>query len=131
VENIEPRAPQIDSVLERLRIGHGLLAQDQFRGALESGEMEVWALPGNCYALMQWGYSMHGRVLNILTTVGTMREAAGAFAAIEKGARAGGADGIMSVGAPGWTKAAMAAGYDVQPRILMTKVLNRDPTTAH
>lgn len=112
------------SVMERLRRGHGILSASQFHEALTSGDIEVWQLPNDCYALMQWGMSAEGKTLNILTSVGRMADADEAFLAIERGARANGAAVIMSVGAPGWTRKAMQHGYDVSPRILMTKVLN-------
>lgn len=117
------------SVMERLRLGHGLLSPKQFHAALVAGDLEVWQLPNDCYALMQWGECALGRTANIITTVGRMADADDAFAAIERGARINGAAVIMSVGAQGWTRKALQHGYDVVPRILMTKVLHNDPAT--
>lgn len=112
------------STLEALRAGHGLLSPMQFAKALQDGDMEVWMLPFQQYALMAWGESAEGRTANILTTVGGMHYAAAGLAAIERLAQEAGAKVVMSVGRVAWTRLVQDAGYSVQPAIIMKKVLH-------
>lgn len=130
MENIERPDPRIENVVERLRLAHSILSRDQFLGMLQSGELEIWQIP-DLHILVQWGYTGDGRVLHILTATGTMDRLAEGWAAIERGAIAGGAVGILCVAAPGWAKSAMVAGYTAQPKVLLTKVLKRDTDTTH
>jgi hypothetical protein len=118
-----PPSYKLREPFEALRVGHGLLSVQQFVDALRAGDMEVYSLPNNCYALMQYGYSEQGRVANILTTVGSMEHAREALRSIEMIAKRNGADVIMSVGHPGWTKLVASEGYTVTRRILMEKTL--------
>ncbi len=109
--------------LEELRVGHGLLSREQFLRELHHGNIEVWALGNDCFALMTWGESVHGKVANILTTVGRMSDAAVAMGNFERLAKEQGAAAVMSVGRPGWTDTVKTLGYDVVPCILMRKIL--------
>lgn len=115
---------RLTSVLERLRHGHGVLSQQQFRERIQTGQLEVWQLTGAFYALVEWGEALGKRALTILTTTGVMQEADDAFAAVERGAKAGGAEIIIGIVLPGWTKLAMKHGYDVLPLVLMRKALS-------
>ena len=111
------------SVLESLRVGHGLLSRAQFHRAIQMGDMDVWQLPNNCYALTQFGESIHGKALNILTTVGAMEHALAALSAIEMIAKRNECSVVLSVGRPGWEAVAKEAGYEVKKTILMRKTL--------
>lgn len=110
-------------VMEQLRQGHGVLSPMQFVSELHAGNIEVLALPNECFVLVCWGTCAEGNVMNILTTVGSMEHASHAITCYEEAARSRKADVVMSVGHPGWSKLVKQHGYEVTTRILMKKVL--------
>lgn len=112
--------------MDALRIGHGILSQEQFEGALVNGELEVLLLPHGCAALIGWGECEEGRTLNIMTTVGAEQHSDVGLMAIEYAAMQRGAKVVISVGRRGWKQLALRHGYQVQECILMRKRLNAD-----
>lgn len=123
----EAKTNELKAVIEPLRIGHGLLSKEQFLKMLMDGTFEIWRLPHNAYALISWGECEHGTTCNIMTTCGNdandLRIVNDGMEAIERIARERGARVIISVGRPGYKRAALNRGYIVQPCILMKKVL--------
>lgn len=115
--------------MEALRAGHALLSREQFQEALIGTELEVLALPNNCAALIAWGECADGRVLNILTTVGSERHADLALMCIEAAAKERGAKVVMSVGRRGWSALAKRHSYIVNDCILMRKNLDANPVS--
>jgi hypothetical protein len=110
--------------IEALRIAHGILSPTQFITAIQHGEMEIWSLPREAYALIAWGVCAEGETCNILTVTGDMAEAgAVGLAAIESLARARGAKVIITVARHGWAPLFKAHGYEITPKILAKKVL--------
>jgi hypothetical protein len=103
--------------------GYGVVSAEQFADQLSSGEIEIWSLVPGAYALITWAETKYGRTLNVLTTAGDESVFATGLQALERVARANGAQAIYSVGHPGWTKYVMVEGYIVQRSIVMIKEL--------
>ncbi len=125
----EEKTNELKSVVEPLRVGHGLLSKEQFVRLLMDRTFEIWRLPYGAYALISWGECEHGKTCNIMTTCGDATNAEHVDAgmkAIEKIARDRGARMVISVGRPGYKAVALNNGYTVQPCILMKKVLTDD-----
>jgi len=119
-----PTAHKLKEVFENLRVGHGLLSQQQFIQAIGNGDMEIWALPAGAYALIAWGTCEHGETCNILTVTGESDKAAeSGLQAIEDVARKRGARVIITVGRPGWKPLLASHGYMIVKKILAKKVL--------
>lgn len=119
-------ANQLHPKMEALRLGHSLFTSEQFCTALFNQELSVLALPDDCAVLMQWGECKDGKVFNILTVCGDVAHFENAYTALEEAAVAAGADVIISVGRSGYRKMMQAKGYEVEPCILMKKVLHND-----
>jgi hypothetical protein len=117
-------AQQLHPTMELLRVGHAILSQDQFCTALFNKDIEVLALPHGCAALVQWGEMIEGKAFQILTVCGDIEHFETVYSLLEEAAISAGADIIMSVGRPGYSKLMKRRGYDVQPCILMKKVLH-------
>jgi hypothetical protein len=119
-------ANQLHPTMEKLRLGHSMLTAEQFCTALFNQELLVLVLPHSCAVLMNWGECKEGRAFNILTVSGNVEHFEDAYAALEEAAVASGADLIISVGRSGYQKMMRAKGYQVEPCILMKKVLHND-----
>lgn len=119
------KTDELKAIVEPLRLGHGLLSREQFLQMLMDGTFEIWRLPHNCYALISWGESEHGKTCNIMTGCGviTPESVDAGIKAIDRIARERGARVVISVGRPGYAKAAKANGYHVERCIIMRKVL--------
>ena len=110
-------------MLEQLRLGHNLLSHEQFCEALSKGYIWVLALPHDGAALVQWDDSRYGKTFNILTVCGTIEHFEESYEALEAAAKANGANVIISVGRSAYKKLMQTQGYEVEPCILMKKVL--------
>jgi hypothetical protein len=116
-------AQQLHPTMEKLREGHSILSQEQFCAALFNKEIEVLALPSDCAVLMTWGEVKEGKAFNILTVCGDLMHFETAYDALEEAAIASGADVIISVGRVAYKKLMQNHGYNIEPCILMKKVL--------
>jgi hypothetical protein len=108
---------------EAMRKGQGLLSKEQFAEALRVGEIEILGLPNECYALITWGFSDHGKMMTILTVCAKMEHCAEALAALESAAVDREAKVIISIGHAGWRRLVQAQGFETWPLLGMKKVL--------
>lgn len=113
-----------DALTEALRIGHGFLDHLQFVHLLQLGELQIIAFPNKTAALVTCGDSAEGRVLNILTVQGNIKECEESIPYLEDAARETGCKLIISIGSAGWARVMKRQGYDIQKRLLMRKVLH-------
>lgn len=112
-----------DATAEALLTGHGLLDREEFVRLLSTGEIEIIIFRNQCAALVTWGQSAEGKLLNILTSSGEINACAVALDYLEQAAKDSGAKVIASVGHPGWARIMKQKGYDLKPRLFMRKVL--------
>lgn len=113
-----------DEHTEALRIGHGFLDLSQYVSLLGSAELRIIVFKNKTAALLTSGQCAEGTVLNILTVQGDLKRCEESIKLLEKAAREAGADLLISVGYPGWSKIMKRQGWDIHPRLLMRKVLN-------
>lgn len=116
--------PKHAVLLERLRLGYGLLDQLSFRRAIRSQAMHILAIRNNCAALIAFGECEDGAALNILTLAGTLEGWKDALPIVEKAARASNVNVVMSVCELGWKRVALANGYQVRHKLFVRKVLH-------
>jgi hypothetical protein len=117
-------AAKKDAIAETLRKGHGFLGLEQFVSLLGSNELRIIVFRNHTAALVTSGPCAEGVVLNILTVQGDIDRCEESIKYLELAAKEAGADLIISVGHPGWSRVMKRQGWDVHPRLLMRKVLN-------
>lgn len=124
----ECKTHELRSVVEPLRLGHGLLSREQFVRALMSKQFEIWRLPSGVYALVSWSDSEVGPCCHVMTVCNmdesaTHKRIVEGLEALEKVAKENGAKMLLSFGRAAYRSAALDCGYTVTPGIFMRKVL--------
>lgn len=112
-----------DVTLEILRKGYGYLGPEQFAQQLGANDLRIIIFKNKSVALTQIVSYADGLVMNILTVKGDMRHCEEAIKYLELAAKEVGANLIVSVGHAGWARVMKRQGYEIEPRLLMRKVL--------
>lgn len=113
-----------DKTTEVLRKAQGLLTLDEFVRLLKTGEIEILILRNKCAALVTWGESPDGALLNVMTMSGTLEDWETGLPLLEQAARESGAKFLVGVGHPGWKRLMRRKGFETYPRLFMRKVLS-------
>lgn len=113
-----------DKTTETLRKSQGLLTHSEFVRLLATSELEIIIMKNKCAALVTWGQTPEGLMLNVLTMTGTLEDWETGLPTLECAARDNGAKVMAGVGHPGWKRLMKRKGFETYPRLYMRKVLS-------